>query len=53
MINFRKKLFTIALMSALMLAGCSNTNKLIVPDSAKRVPINRDTTMIPALTKPH
>jgi hypothetical protein len=53
MINFNKKPFTIALMSALMFAGCSNTNKLIVPDGAKRVPINRDTTTIPALIKNH
>lgn len=43
MINRSKKhLFTIAIISALTLVGCSNTSKLIVPDGAQRVPINRD-----------
>lgn len=54
MINFSKKYrFTIAMISALTLVGCTNTNKLIVPDGAKRVPINHDTTTIPELTKTH
>ena len=46
MINFSKKhLFTIALIAALALVGCTNTNQLIVPDGSKRVPINRDATI--------
>lgn len=36
---------TITIFSALALAGCTNSNKLIVPDGSKRVPINRDVTI--------
>lgn len=51
MINFSEKYrFTIVMISALALAGCSNINKLIVPDGAKRVPINRDATINGAST---
>ena len=47
MINHSKKhLFTttttMIIICALALAGCTNTNRLIVPDGSKRVPINRD-----------
>ena len=50
MINFNKKhlhimTMIITIFSALTLAGCTNANKLIVPDGSKRVPINRDATI--------
>lgn len=50
MINLSKKhLFTMTMtmiiIYALALAGCTNTNRLIMPDGSKRVPINRDATI--------
>lgn len=46
MTNFTiKHLLTMAMISTLALAGCTSSNKLIVPDGSKRVPINRETTI--------
>ncbi len=38
----KKQLFTTAIISALTLTGCGSSNRLIVPDGSKRVPINCD-----------
>lgn len=38
----KKHLFTMVISCALTLAGCGSSNRLIVPDGAKRVPINCD-----------
>ncbi|PPD55395.1 MAG: hypothetical protein CTY12_01055 [Methylotenera sp.] len=37
----KNTLLNLAIASALMLTACSNTNKLIMPDGAHRVPINQ------------